>query len=591
MNTFLKLYDSVRDKLVMLRPHAGIVAVLLALLFMLLIRPWTQHDTAVFSMGLIWDGGSPLLATVSPCLTYPLYWLHQIFPSVEFFSCALLCTYLIAVGLIAQSLFASRNTPIGNWGGAIILAYCIYLFGKNATIIYYAHVSYLGMAAAILALNDLPCALQRSRLRVALLLAFFTLSACIRFDACIGMLPFIAIFALSSLLHRHYHKLLVLILMGGICVALKFGSPELFITDLGKPGETYNIQKLNDRRIQFYDYPDCSGIDKSDAYTQLNITPNDLFSYSSSVFTDPRFADEEWLNAAVKVRQQGNTIRDISFSQIKTRVSKHGQKWGWYFFLFNNFFIILLALLGSNKCRCYALALTHTALSVYLITVLGRYAGAAPSSLFLCTNLFLLPELRALDTSNISRYRKILCGFLILSALFYSSRHFCGHLLKEFLSKAHREQYTTLIRNECAAHPENLYLISQNWHVNFLILPFSLRTEHYRLADNLYYWTGWGVWTPAHRIGLQHRYGESDVDKLLQFPNCYVIDILPKPGQAKRHPYVEITCTMFREHYHKNIRCVPVRKLSENIVLYQFREVMPDGTTAAEPVPSAQPRE
>ncbi|MGN0868643.1 MAG: hypothetical protein ACI4O9_03845 [Akkermansia sp.] len=587
MNTFFKLYASVRDKLVMLRPRAGIVAVLLALLFMLLIRPWTHIDTLELSLGLTWDGGSPQLIYIGHLLSYPLYYAHQIFPSIEPISVILVLTYLLSVGVIVHSLFGQRDHRIGNWGGPTVLVLCVYLLGNNATTIFYPLISYLGIAATLLALNDRP---RSSLLRCCLLLALFTLSAGIRVDACIGILPFIGLLFLSSLRVRCYQKSILLGLMGFICLIFNFISPLLSVTDYGQTGEQYSVHDINKCRISVYDYQDCSGIDKSHAYAALNITPNDLELYEDCVPLDNRHTDQHWCKALTELRKQGNGIPDITPTLIQTRLQKHGKRWGWRPFFVNNFLIMLMALAGSRKALNLALALTHLLLSLYLVVLHGRYGGAAPDSLFLLTALLLLPDLRHLNSGDLSLFRKLTAGVLILAALYGFARTNASHLVKDMRRETRREATKIVIRNECTTHPQNVYLINLGLQADIL-KRFSLRSDHYQLGSNVFHYAGWGVWLPAHQLALLHQTGESNLEKIMQSPNCYLIERAAKDNTQEPPEKLQRLCTMQLEHHRKNVRCVPVRKLSEDVVLYQFREVMPDGTTAAAPEPTAQPRE
>lgn len=495
-----------------------------------------------FSASLYRWGGenSYQVICLSFLLSYPLAWLAQIFPSIEWYTLYIHFCHLICVVCFSFGLIQTRERPgICNYFGLIILVVYVlqYMFEIEFTV-----VSYFTMSGGLL----LVLKSRISRYRVLLCsLGFivFVMGCVIRSGSCIGILPFLGtLFFITCFCEKN--RMPELCALGGcalFAVVCCFLQDPLSTVSLDE-GSKFCISAANKVRADFSDYSDDSGLDKESMYLQIGCTRNDIKILENWLVPPSEFNSDEYWKRMSDIRNLGRK----SFLLSRCWELFISQKPGDYCYRWSVLGCVLLLFVRRHKRLQPADLIVFTALFCLMILGMrGRFNDRAMMAVLLpCFSLWaMLSPWKVLPLScKVSRIVHVL--FILLPA-FLCVRYGCLNAnIKHYFSpwgqpRWKNEEVSSVVYEECKSHPNFLYFSECHFWRDSALPGSSLWSGDLRRNLNFFPFDGWMALFPSFMSALKEKGIENPSLILLNENNRFFLraeseqDVLRMKGEKE----------------------------------------------------------
>lgn len=297
----------------MLRRHRSSVLSLVMFIVMLcMTSPLLFHsDNLTFCHALYQNNtSSPHWLHPSYLLSYPLCLASKIFP---FLNVYLLYLYGLLIGSATAVLHVScsQGNGLGSTVGQAGLLFACYIIFFIPQHMEYAWIAFLaGGGGCMLIFHSLYQEHPSAKELLSGVALFFG-GVLLRHDSCLGFAPFICaatLFLLKPASRLRYwanlngRRLVVPILC--LCGIVFISLVQYYPAQGAYKGG--NLIHLHTARMSFFDYPERSGIDKTQEYNAAGIDQASVELLQGYLFEDADIQTPEWWEKAGRIREKNN---------------------------------------------------------------------------------------------------------------------------------------------------------------------------------------------------------------------------------------------------------------------------------------------
>ncbi|MGN0811208.1 MAG: hypothetical protein ACI4PY_06885 [Akkermansia muciniphila] len=340
--------------------------------------------------------------------------------------------------------------------------------------------------------------------------AVFAMGCLLRYDSCVGILPFVCILVWIAYRLRNAASFASYILCGS-CVALCYLlQAPLSSTDYGNI-HVDNLTAMNVNRMKFCDYADDSGVDKAALYQKAGCSDNDLSLYGGFIFQQDKCLDEKYWARLGEIRDGGRKTFSISRAYRMLRYSPDTRR-----LLFPSLVILLLLFLWRNSWKpqnrdyiilcafcCYALLLMR-----------GR--------LNLVSSLAVMQPCLALWSMHMPegcrfRFSRWIMTLLMIYGAFWALRGlpYSRSTFPSFGGRWGDPELTSRVEEECRMHKDYTYFAEAHFWRHIALPYSSIRSADLKRCPNFYPYDSWQVFFPSYQASLRQRGLKSPSELLL----------------------------------------------------------------------------
>lgn len=558
------------------RYSPGLICALLTLLYIYLFPIEADLDTLLISQTFNRGGGTPHLVHMGYLVSYPLAWMNAFFGQWEPVSVLLLALQSLAFVFIGHVWLGAgkEKAPLAILIGTGCLLLTTSLVCKS---IHYTHISFLGMGAALLMLQKKHEGMLKSLLFQAGIGFYFIICASLRYDSCMGILPvLLLIFAYrfcrslkAEGLPRAFLKQSIYPIMAAAVLFIPHLQMQLGQVPMAEGRPAVNIVQANETRISFFDYPDDSGLNKTQAYREIDFTPNDQRLYELGIIIDLR-ADRDARNRRLHaIRKEGNGTFTLSPTANLNRLTRFGHDHGAIkrFIFFNGILGMLWLITAGEKRRLSLAAGGGHLLCCAAVIALGRYSSSAPLSIFL--PFFFISSYCATQTPYMGKALSPACGRWLTALLLLGAAVYCGGQYMQ------QKGETVSPHHECFRHVPGLCFVYGHFYP---IPPFSLYRADCDPFPNVVLYNSWPLLSPAYDSYLKKRGMEFGLHSI-GHGDCYFI--APTPGEktwTKTAQAMGALAVYFRERQTEELKFHQINPDTDDYILWH-----PESRYAAPP--------
>lgn len=465
-----------------------------------------------------WDiGWGGYMIYVSYLLGFFLSLLTRWIPSIEWYTLYIHICHAVILTCFSFCLIQTREKPrIRNYAGVVFVVIFVlrYMFD-----IEYTNVSFFTMTSGLLLILKSRENIRR-KLLCSLGVMVFLMGCVLRYDSCLGVLPFLLALGFISLCYepRSLFRIASLVACFTFVLVCHFVQEPLLIVPL-KVGGEFNIIRANDVRMRFFDYKDDSGLDKSEMYQRIGCSRNDLRIVSGLIYFPDECRDDRYWKKIASVRDEGTSRFSLKrFSALLREKSAGGSYLRWSL-LGCTLLLFVRRQLRPQPADWIALV---GILCLVLLGMQGRFNDRAMLAVLIpCYSLWamLSPSFRVSRVSHAA---------LILLSLFFILRYGCLYAnIQQHFSLGGRARWgnpelTAVLVEECNAHPNRLYFAEGHRWRGIILPSSSLRAEDMKKALNFFPLDGWMCLFPSYLSALHSR-GITQPSRLLLYDHIRLI--------------------------------------------------------------------
>lgn len=181
---------SLKSKLRFFFSKAQWVALICYIILLLLFQPhFMGNDNLNFSLAFMWGEASPHTMHMSYLLSYPLAWISACSPPIDPYTFFIYILCVINSWLIGKYVIRTQGNP--KLVHALSYVFLVYLFFNYFLIVEYAIISFITMGCACLYLIE--STRKKDSIHEVLAALLLITGAALRYDSCLGIIPFLAV--------------------------------------------------------------------------------------------------------------------------------------------------------------------------------------------------------------------------------------------------------------------------------------------------------------------------------------------------------------------------------------------------------------
>lgn len=284
-------------------------------------------------------------------------------------------------------------------------------------------------------------------------------------------------------------------------------------------------QAYADRKtmVEIVDYPDNSSVNKDEMCRENGITPLE-FRLLKSFFYVPKFQNSAETHTAERIHKYGRRgllgidaaaetgLLAPDFKKLIDPFSSLMKLTKWCIFGMTCFLFVITFNKKSVK-DCLPM-LCVTIAYIFTLLLVGRCTGRVTNPILFIASIWILTHLPQHAPLLQNRWAIITTAAILICGCAFTFRHTIGHRFWNAQAAAH--EY-------CAAHPENLYITTNQQGCGLFPVGFMGYSMNYLHRTNvLPVGDGWMFYTPAYRAALAARKIDNPYCEILK-DNVYVI--------------------------------------------------------------------
>ena len=493
--------------------HAVSISVLLYLLTVFVFElTLVCADNMFFSSVLHrWQGGGDEhMIHVSYLLSYPLAFFSELVPSIDFFTIYIHLCNLAAVVCLAYGVVRTNDRPgISHYVGWLLIIAFMFRYSLIGA---YPIASFAAMSGGlVLITKSIKVTIGGGNIRLIFwgVVAFF-MGCILRYDSCVGIVPFIALGGWFAYRRRTVLSLAACFACLVLVAICYFIQSPLSSVDYGFR-HVVRLTDMNVHRMKFCDYEDDSGVDKAALYQKAGCSDNDLSLYGGFIFQQDKCFDEEYWAKLGEIRDSGRKTFSIGRAYRLLRYSPGTRR-----LLLPSFVVLLLLLLWRSSRKpqngdyvilcafcCYALLLMR-----------GR--------LNLVSSLAIMQPCLALWSVHMPerccfRFGRRVMALLMIYGTFWA---LCGlpysrATFPSFGGRWADPALTGRVEDECRMHKDYTYFAEAHFWRHIALPYSSIRSADLKRCPNFYPYDSWQVFFPSYQASLRQRGLKSPSELLL----------------------------------------------------------------------------
>ncbi|MGN0821010.1 MAG: hypothetical protein ACI4OX_04445 [Akkermansia sp.] len=508
------------------------------------------------------------MVLVSYFLSCPLSYISSVFPDLELCTLYLHLCNLMALACFSYSVIRTKVRPgIRHYIGWMLIAIYVCVYALNCE---YAIVSFSAMASGLVMICRNSCSKHR-----LWLLSFgtlvFTMGCLLRYDSCIGILPFIAILVWIAYRRKNFVSMIAYAMCVLCVVVCYLAQGTLSSADYGKT-HVENLVALNGNRTKFCDYEDDSGLDKSNKYREVGCSENDLSLYYGGVCLEDKCLDENYWSRLGEIRDQGRPTFSLTRACRMFMERNYVRN-----LLIPPFVILILLLLCRNALRIqYGDYFIFVSIICYILLLMRGRINTVSSLAVMqpCLALWVAHMPRVLS-SRLSRWILFIlmaCGsFFALKGLPRYRATFPA-----FGCRWADPELTSRVEDECRRHGDRIYFTEVHFW-RYIALPYSsILSADLKRCPNLYPYHGWQFIIPAYQASLRKR-GVESPSKLLLGDNVRFILRVNNAAELEKMeggilPLLQKSFICVQENQNIRLKLVAEKKLCDNLYVVRVEK-------------------
>lgn len=546
--------------------HAVIISVMLYVLAVFLFDLYlVLADNMFFSSVLYrWNevpvtGGGNMI-----CVSYLLAWtlsaISSFLPGVDLYTLYIHLCNLAILSCFSYSVVQTNERPgIAHWVGWLLISLYVCIYALNSE---FAVVSFAAMSSGLVTI----CRNADNEHRLCFLfigILVFTMGCLLRYDSCIGILPFIMVLGWFAYRTKKIASLVAYAICGVCVMGCCLLQAPLSSANLGKI-HVDDLIAMNANRAKFCDYEDDSGVDKTALYQEAGCSDNELQLYSGCIFQHDKCLSEDYWERLGGIRDMGRPT--FSFSRA-------------YQLLKNEYYvkvlslpplaILLLLLFCRNSVRVqygdyFVLA---SALCLVLLLMKGRINPVSSLAVMQpCLGLWVahMPLKLSFRLSRWIIGLLAVCGVLwILREMPYSRL-----TVPSIGGRWSEPAATRLVEAECGQHEDYTYFAEAHlWRR--IALPYSsVQSADLKHCMNFYPYTSWQVFFPSYQSSLRSRGLGSPSELLLSDKVRFILRVynVKELDHTETLPeWLKVNFKCIEDDHHVKLKLVVEKDLGSNL--------------------------
>lgn len=457
-----------------------------------------------------WQGNSTEhMIYVSYMLSYPLAFFSALVPSIDFFTIYIHLCNLAAVMCLACGIARTNEKPgFSHYLGWLLIAIFIC---KCSLIGAYSIVSFAAMSGGLVLIGK---NVRKIRGESVWLLIFavsvFYMGCILRYDSCVGALPFLVLLAWFSYRKKRFFSLIACAVCSAFVAVCYLIQSPLSSVDYGDR-HVENLMKMNASRMKFCDYHDDSGIDKKAQYQAAGCTSKEVSLYCDFCFQQDKCLDEKYWAVLGEIRDSGR--KGFSFTRACNMLcyNKDAQN-----LFFSSCLIFLLLLLWRTSWRPQEgdYVILCALFCYFLLLMRGRLNTVSSLAIMQpCLALWCV----VMPGECRFRFIRWMMSLLIivggLGALKGLPRYRAS--LPMFGCRWANPELTSKVVEECHRHVEYTYFAEAHFWRHIALPYSSIHSTNLKRCPNFYPYDSWQVFFPSYQASLRSRGLESPSDLLM----------------------------------------------------------------------------
>ncbi len=534
--------------------HAVWAAIVLYLLSLLFLAPqFVGYDNIVLSAALVWGEPNVHTFTASYLMMYPLSCLSYLNLPIDIYTLFILLLNGASFAIIARQLCQTSQRP--RFVHFMAWAIMVLLFVSLFLITGFSYSSLVGMAAGLLWF--ITAVRKQKTCQIILASIFIFVSAALRFDSSIGIIPFLLL--IMCLEYLKGGRKIVFWAAGLIMIiaAMYLVQSPLSYADFWNNKQA-KIVDIHKSRVAFVDYSDRASAEyieqKQQHYEKVGFTPKLAKMFSSWHFNTPLRESMQWWNDIKAIRSS----HDYTFTEdIKNRlgVAKRLFKSSVEYALYNIVFLSLLVLFsivfivknrGLRKGAFYSLPIILYAgmyfFMIIALCLLGRPNMTALSSIFPVSLLLVMLSIRDSRLQFPSPVGSTLSALIVIVTLctaVYKYRDNISTCYSPFERKYEYPVLKNAIESEMKANPHFVYF-AFGPDYRTVALPYTpLLRSDFRQFPHFFPLGGWTSCLPYYENKLQEVGIKNDIELIATpFARFVVFEKRAQTSQLCNQDYV-----------------------------------------------------
>lgn len=547
--------------------HAVIISVLLYVLAVFLFDLYlVLADNMFFSSVLNrWNeitvvGGGNMIY-VSYLLACAFSAVSGFVPRVDLYTLYIHLCNLAILSCFSYSVVQTNERPgISHWVGWLLIGLYVCIYALNCE---YTVISFAAMTSGLVMISTNVRNAGCSWWVLGVGVAVFAMGCLLRYDSCVGILPFVCIMVWIAYRLRNAASFASYILCGFCVVLCYLLQAPLSSTDYGNI-HVDNLTAMNVNRMKFCDYADDSGLDKTALYQEAGCSDNELQLYSGCIFQHNKCFHEDYWERLGGIRDMGRPT--FSFSRA-------------YQLLKNEYYvkvlslpplaILLLLLFCRNSVRVQYgdYFLLASALCFVLLLMKGRINPVSSLAVMQpCLGLWVahMPSKLSFRLSRWIMGLLAVCGVLwILREMPYSRL-----TVPSIGGRWAEPTATRLVEAECGQHEDYTYFAEAHlWRR--IALPYSsVQAADLKHSMNFYPYTGWQVFFPSYQSSLRRRGLGSPSELLLSDKVRFILRLYNVKEHDHTEPlpeWLKVNFKCIEDDHHVKLKLVVEKNLGSNL--------------------------
>lgn len=461
------------------------------MLFPSILQRWNVGD---------WGG---YMIYVSVLLSFPLDLISRALPAVDWYTTYIYLCHLIIFLCVSFCLIQTRNRPgVRNYAGLVLLA--VYTV-RHMFYIEYTFVSFFMMACGLSLILKAIEVNRKCLVSMAGILGFM-MGCFLRYDSCIGIIPFLCALAFVTVLYGPVCRLRLLSL--GMCaafVATCYLVQEPMSRIQLSNGGVYSIIEANDARMKFCDYDDDSGIDKTDRYYAEGCTENDLQLNTIGVYYPERFRDSRHWKRVADIRKDGRN--EFALSRLVPLLRDKTTEGSWFRWSLLGCCLMFLPIRRRSLRPVSSDWVVMCALTcLFILGMRGRFNDRAMLSVMLPCVLLWAATLPKIHFGKLGH-----CVVFLVSVFIFTQHGLKYSRIQNHFSPWGKptggefKTYEPAVDQECSSNPDKLYFAELHFWRDTTLPASSICSEDLRRNMNFFPFDGWMALFPSFMSALKER--------------------------------------------------------------------------------------
>lgn len=445
------------------------------------------------------------------CVSYLLAWtlsaISSFVPGVDLYTLYIHLCNLAILSCFSYSVVQTNERPgIAHRVGWLLISLYVCIYALNSE---FAVVSFAAMSSGLVTI----CRNTDNEHRLCFLfigILVFTMGCLLRYDSCIGILPFIMVLGWFAYRTKKIASLVAYAICGVCVMGCYLLQASLSSANLGKI-HVDDLIAMNANRAKFCDYEDDSGVDKAALYQEAGCSGDDLALYDGFIFQQDKCLDEEYWAKLGEIRDSGRPPFSIGRAYRLLRYSPSVRR-----LLLTSFVVLLLLLLWRSSWKpqngdyivlcafcCYALLLMRGRLNLeaslaIMQPCLALWSVHMPERCRFLLGRWMMPLLM------------IYGAFWALRGLPYSRATF-----STLGGRWADPELTSRVEEECRRHKDYTYFAEAHFWRHIALPYSSIRSADLKRCPNFYPYDSWQVFFPSYQASLHQRGLKSPSELLL----------------------------------------------------------------------------